>query len=64
MRRKHKISLLMSCALGLIVSCGTLQQEKEKKVESWIHLHPDGLKSRFKEYKEFGRRSKKLDTPQ
>ncbi|OGV35301.1 MAG: hypothetical protein A2020_06160 [Lentisphaerae bacterium GWF2_45_14] len=27
-------------------------------MESWIHLHPNGLKSQFEEFKEFGRRSK------
>jgi hypothetical protein len=58
MRRKQKISLLMSCVLGLFVACSAAEHEKKQNVESWIHLHPNRLKARFKGYKEFGKRSK------
>ncbi|OGV39856.1 MAG: hypothetical protein A2020_15670 [Lentisphaerae bacterium GWF2_45_14] len=52
--RKLMLLLCLAAAAG----CVQQQQEKKGKMESWIHVHPGGLKSHFEEYKEFGRRSK------
>ncbi len=58
MDKTRGISLMMACLLGILTTCVSSGQDKKNNIESWIHFHPSGLKSRLKEYKEFGRRAK------